>query len=102
MRPAEAAAAMLSNDQEVTDNKQRRLEYADVLINISQKWNSTCWEIVEKIDDDTAKLGFPHLEYISENNQLHNNNALNWLYWNDNISFNSLTAMGTHERPLLN
>jgi hypothetical protein len=32
---AEAAAAMLNNNGEITDNKQRQLEYADMLINVS-------------------------------------------------------------------
>ncbi len=88
MHLAKAAAAMLSNDWEVTDIKRQQLEYADMLVNVSQNWNSTWCEIVEKIDDDTAKLGFPHLEYITKSNQLHNNDALNWLYPNDNISLN--------------
>jgi hypothetical protein len=35
MRLAEAAAAMPSYDQEVTDNEWRQLKYADMLINVS-------------------------------------------------------------------
>ncbi len=87
MHLAEVAAALLSRDQEFSNNKWQQLEYAEMLINISQSWNSTWCEIVETIDDNTAKIGFLHLEYITKSNQLHNKNALNWLYLNQYLSF---------------
>ncbi len=58
-----------------------------MLIKVSQKQDSTWCQEVERIDENTTTLGFPYLKYITETNQVTDNDALNWLYPNRNISY---------------
>ncbi len=58
---------------------QRQLQYADMLIKVSQNQDSTWCQEVERIHENTTTLGFPYLKYISKTNQVTENDALNWL-----------------------
>jgi hypothetical protein len=55
MRLAQALAALLSGCQ-VCEEDQRQLQYADMLIIVSQKQDSTWCQEVERIDENTTIL----------------------------------------------
>jgi hypothetical protein len=86
MHLAQASAALLSGGQ-VCKEDQRQLQYADMLIKVSQNQDSTWCQEVERIDENTTTLGFPYLKYTTETNQVTENDALNWLYPNGIISY---------------
>jgi hypothetical protein len=86
MRLAQASAALLSGCQ-VCEEDQQQLQYADMLIKVSQNQYSTWCQEVERIDENTTSLGFPYLKYITKTNQVTDNDALNWFYPNGNISY---------------
>ncbi len=65
MRLAQASAALLSGRQ-VCEEDQQQLQYADMLIKVSQNQDSTWCQEVERIDENTATLGFPYLKYITK------------------------------------
>jgi hypothetical protein len=71
----------------VYEEDQRQLQYADMLIKVSQNQDSTWCQEVERIDENTTTLGFPYLKYITKTNQVTENDALNWLYTNGIISY---------------
>ncbi len=83
---AQASAAFLSGCQ-VCEEDQWQLQYADMLIKVSQNQDSTWCQEVERIDENTTTIGFPYLKYITKTNQATDNDALNWLYPNENISY---------------
>jgi hypothetical protein len=58
-----------------------------MLITVSQNQDSIWCHEVEMIDENTTTLGFPSMKYITKTNQVTDNDALNWLYLNDNISY---------------
>jgi hypothetical protein len=62
---------------EVTVEVWQQLQYADMLIDVSQNWCSNWCNRVEKVDENTIRLGFPYLKYLSQSNH---NEALEWLY----------------------
>jgi hypothetical protein len=84
MRLAQALAALLSGGQ-VCKEDQQQLQYADMLIKVSRNQDSTWCQEVERIDENTTTLGFPYLKYITETNQVTENDVLNWLYNNENV-----------------
>ncbi len=86
MRLAQASAALISGRQ-MCEEDQRRLQYADILIKVRQNQDSTWCQEVERIDENTTRLGFPYLKYITKTNQVTDNDALNWLYPNGDISY---------------
>ncbi len=47
---------------------QRQLQYADMLIKVSQNQDSTWCQEVERNDENTTTLGFPYLKYITKTN----------------------------------
>ncbi len=54
--------------------------------------------MVQEIDDDTKTLGFPNLRCSTESNQIHNNDASNWLHQDaDRYSFNQTILCSTNE-----
>ena len=57
MRLAQASASLLSGRQ-VCEEDQRQLQYADMLIKVSRNQDSTWCQEVERIDENTATLGF--------------------------------------------
>jgi hypothetical protein len=95
MRLAQASAALLSGHQ-VCEEDKRQLQYADMLIN-SQNQDSTWCQEVEMIDENTTTLGFPYLKYLTKTNQATNNDALNWLYPNRNISYQKTILCSNNE-----
>jgi hypothetical protein len=96
MRLAQASAALLSGRQ-VCEEDQRQLQYAHILINFSQNQESTWCKEVERIDKNTTTLGFPYLKYITKANQVTNNDTLNWLYPNRNISYQETILCSNNE-----
>ena len=58
-----------------------------MLIKVSRNQDSTLCQEVERIDENTTTLGFPYLKNITKTNQVTDNDALNWLYPNGNISY---------------
>jgi hypothetical protein len=86
MHLAQASAALLSGGQ-VCEEDQRQLQYADMLIKVSRNQESTWCQEVERIDENTTTVGFPYLKYITKTNQVIENDALNWLYPNEIISY---------------
>jgi hypothetical protein len=86
MRLAQASAALLSGRQ-VCEENQWQLQYADMPTKVSQNQDSTWCQEVERINENTTTLGFPYLKYITKTNQVTDNDALNWLYPNGNISY---------------
>jgi hypothetical protein len=58
-----------------------------MLIKVSQNQDSTWFQEVERIDENTTTLGFSCLKYITKTNQVTDNDALKWLYPNGNISY---------------
>jgi hypothetical protein len=57
MHLAQASAALISGHQ-VCEEDQRQLQYADMLIKASRNQDSTWCQEVERIDENTATLGF--------------------------------------------
>jgi hypothetical protein len=78
MHLAQASAALFSGGQ-VCKKDQRQLQYADMLIKVSQNQESTWCQEVERIDENTTTLGFPYLKYITKTNHVTENDALNRL-----------------------
>ncbi len=72
MHLAQASAALLSGGQ-VCKEDQGQLQYADMLIEVSQNQESTWCQEVERIDENTTTLGFPYLKYITKTNQVTEN-----------------------------
>jgi hypothetical protein len=97
MRLAQASAALLSGCQ-VCEEDQQQVKYADMLIKVSQNQDSTWCQEVERIDENTTTLGFPYLKYITETNQVTDNDPLNWLYLNRNISYQEIILCFNNER----
>ncbi len=93
---AQASAALLSGGQ-VCKEDQRRLQYADMLIKVSRNQDSTWWQEIERIDENTTTLGFPYLKYITKTNQVTENDALNWLYLNGIISYQETILCSNNE-----
>jgi hypothetical protein len=52
---------------------------------------------MEWIDENTTTLGFPYLKYITETNQVTDNDALNWLYPNGNIPYQETILCSNNE-----
>ncbi len=96
MRLAQASAALLSGGQ-VCKEDQWQLQYADMLIKVSQNQDSTWCQQVERIDENTATLGFPYLKYIPKTNQVTENDALNWLYQNGVIFYHETILCSNNE-----
>ena len=96
MHLAQASAALLSGGQ-VCKEDQRQLQYADMLIKVSQNQDSTWCQEVERIDENTTTLGFPYLKYITKTNQVTENDALNWLYPNGIISYQETILCSNNE-----
>jgi hypothetical protein len=96
MRLARDSAALLSGCQ-VCEEDQRQLQYADMLIKVSQNQDWPWCQEVEWIDENTPTLGFPYLKYITETNQVTDNDALNWLYPNGNISYQETNLCSNNE-----
>ncbi len=72
MHLAQASAALLSGGQ-VCEEDQWQLQYADMLIKVSQNQDSTWCQEVERINENTTTLGFPYLKYITKTNQVTEN-----------------------------
>jgi hypothetical protein len=96
MRLAQASAALLSGGQ-VCKEDQQQLQYADMLIKVSQNQDSTWCQEVERIDEKTTTLGFPYLKDITKSNQVTENDALNWLYPNGIISYQEKILCSNNE-----
>ncbi len=93
---ARASAALLSGGQ-VCKEDQRQLQYADMLIKVSQNQDSTWCQEIERIDENTTTLGFPYLKYLTKTNQDTENDALNWLYPNRIISYQETILCSNNE-----
>ena len=93
---AQASAALLSGCQ-VCKEDQWQLQYADMLIKVSQNQDSTWCREVERIDENTTTLGFSYLKYKTKTNQVTDNDALNWLYPNGNISYQETILCSNNE-----
>jgi hypothetical protein len=96
MRLAQASAALLSECQ-VCEEDQGQLQYADMLIKVSQNQDSTWCQEVEKIDENTTSLGFPYLKYTTKTNQVTDNDVFYWLYPNGNISYQETILCSNNE-----
>ncbi len=73
---AQASAALLSECQ-ACEEVYWQLQHADMLIKVSGNQDSTWCQEIERIDENTTTLGFPHLKYITKTNQVTDNDALN-------------------------
>jgi len=96
MRLAQASAAMLSG-VEVCEEVQQQIHYADMLIRVSRNQESTWCQILEQIDEDTAKIGFPYVKYITETGQVTENEAMNWLFPDGTVSYKETILCCTNE-----
>jgi hypothetical protein len=96
MHIAQASAVLLSGHQ-VCEGDQLQLQYADMLIKVNQNQDSTWCQEVERIDENTTTLGFPYLKNITKTNQVTDNDALNWLYPNGNISYQETILCSNNE-----
>jgi hypothetical protein len=96
MRLTQVAAALLSGGQ-VCEEDQWQLQYAAMLINMSQNQDSTWCQKLEMIDVNTSTLGFLYVKYITKTNQATDNYALNWLYLNGNISYHETILCPNNE-----
>ncbi len=99
MRLAQASAALLSGCQ-VSEEDQQQLQYADMLIKVSQNQDSTWCQEGERIDENTTTLGFPYLKYTTKTNQITDNDTLKWLYPNGNISYQE-TILCSNKKALI-
>ncbi len=52
---------------------------------------------MSRIDENTTTLGFPYLKYIPKTNQVTDNDALDWLYPNGNISYQETILCSNNE-----
>jgi hypothetical protein len=68
-----------------------------MLIKVSRNQNSTWCQEVERIDENTTTLGFPYLKYTTKTNQVTGNDALNWLYPNEIISYQETILCSNNE-----
>jgi ATP-dependent DNA helicase PIF1 len=93
---AQASAALLSGRQ-VCEEDQRQLQYADMMIKVCWNQDSTWCQEVERIDENTTTLGVPYLKYITKTNQVTDNDTLNWLYLNGNISYQETILCSNNE-----
>jgi hypothetical protein len=96
MHLAQASAALLSGGQ-VCKEDQRQLQYADMLIKVSQNQDSTWCQELERIVENTTTVEFPYLKYITKTNQVTENDALNWLYPNGIISYQETILCSNNE-----
>ena len=85
MRLATAAAArarggILSQDEE------EQLQYADMLIDVSNNMNSTHCQVIEVKDENVSKLGLPIMQYFTEADY---DSAVEWLYPGGQLDFNA-------------
>ena len=96
MRLAQASAAMLSG-VEVCEEVQQQIHYADMLIRVSRNQESTWCQKLEQTDEDTSKLGFPYVKYITETGQVTENEAMNWLFPDGIVSYNETILCCTNE-----
>jgi hypothetical protein len=96
MHLAQASAALLSGHQ-VCEKDQQQLQYVDMLIKVSQNKNYTWCQEVVRIDENTTTLGFPYLKYTTKTNQVTDNDVLNWLYPNGNMSYQVTISCSNNE-----
>jgi hypothetical protein len=68
-----------------------------MLIKVSQNQDSSWCQEVERIDKNTSTLGFSYLKYKTKTNQVTDNDALNWLYPNGNISYQETILCSNNE-----
>ncbi len=94
---AQASSALLSGGQ-VCKEDQWQLQYDDMLIKVSRSQDSTWCQEIERIDENTTKLGFPYLKYTTKTNQVTENDALNWLCPDGIISYQETILCSNNER----
>ena len=64
-----------------------------MLIDVSRNRDSSWCKVVNRIDEDESTLAFPFVKYITITDQVRENEALNWLYPNETISYQETILM---------
>ena len=65
MRLAHAATALATGEL-VTPDEQAQLDYASMLIDVSQNRHSALCQVRERINADVAIIGLPSVRYFTE------------------------------------
>jgi hypothetical protein len=92
MHLAQASAALL-NGGDVSREDLHQIQYANMLINVSRNRDSSWCKVVNRIDEDESTLEFPFVKYTTITDQVRENEALNWLYPNETISYQETILM---------
>ena len=68
---ARAWGGLLSQDE------QKQLQYADMLIDVSKNWSSPYCQVIQMVDENVSELVFPFMQYYTEADY---DSAMEWLY----------------------
>ncbi len=66
--------------------REKQLQYADMLIDVSKNLNSTNCQVIEVEDENVSKLGLPIMQYFTEADY---DNAVEWLYPGGQLDFSA-------------
>jgi hypothetical protein len=77
---ARACGGLLSQEEE------EQLQYADMLIDVSNNHNSPWCQVIQEEDENISKLGFPFMKYYTEADHAR---AVEWLYPGGQLDFSA-------------
>jgi hypothetical protein len=77
---AQACGGLLSQEED------KQLRYADMLIDVSKKCNSLWCQVIQEEDENNSKLGFPFMKYYTEADH---ESAVEWLYTERQLDFSA-------------
>jgi len=93
MRLATAAAARARGGP-LSQDEQDQLQYADMLIDVSQNRNSPHCQVIQVVDENVSQLGFPFMQYYTEADY---DSAVEWLYPGGQLDFSATILCSTNE-----
>ncbi len=93
MRLAHAARALAIGNS-VTPDEQEQLNYASMLIDVSQNHHSALCEVRERINEDTAIIALPSVCYFTEENHA---DVISWLYPDGHLDPQTTILCSTNE-----
>ena len=85
MRLATAAAAQAHGGL-LSQEEEDQLRYADMLLDVSNNRNSPWCRVIQQVDEDISKLGFPFMQYYTQANH---ESAVEWLYPGGQLDFSA-------------
>lgn len=93
MRLAHAATALATGEL-VTPDEQAQLDYASMLIDVSQNRHSALCQVRERINADVAIIGLPSVRYFTEEQHAQ---AISWLYPDHHLNPQTTILCSTNE-----